>query len=207
LAATRDREAADVSYDLYLFQPEPGVDPRVTAERQFLADEDFDEDSAEEDEELGYVSWLNPGEPNPEYEQRKQKMAMLLTEFDSDLTIFPFNFEELASQHNISEEEARKRFRHVALEGPEDLGIQISLEDVTGDITVPYWHSGAQANRALKKIWGYIDVLQRVGGYRVYDPQLDEVLDLERDFANVVAKYEAGVQYVRQLANEDEDES
>lgn len=51
-----------MSYDLYLFQPEPGVDPRVTAEKLFLGE---DEEDADEDEELR--------EPNPEYEQRKRK--------------------------------------------------------------------------------------------------------------------------------------
>jgi hypothetical protein len=197
-----------MSYDLYLFQPKPGVDPRVTAEKLFLEDnEDDAEESAEGDEELDYVKWLNPGEPNPQYEQRKQKMAMLLTEFDAELTTFPFRFDELAIQHNISEDEARKRFRHIELEGPDELAIQITLEDTTGEITMPYWHSGAVAVAAFKTIWGYLDVLQREGGYRVFDPQLDRVLDLERDFAKVVAKYEAGVQYVGQLAQEDDDDN
>jgi hypothetical protein len=201
-----------MSYDLYLFQPEPGVDPKVTAEKLMLEE---DEAAAGEDGELDLIKGLNPGEPNPEYEQRKRKIAELLTASDVDLEVFRFDFDELAKAHNISKEEARKRFRHIELNGPEDVGAQIELEDTTGAISLPYWHSGAAAVSAFKKIWSYLEILEREGGYRVYDPQLDKVLDLEHDFAKVVGMYEAGVQFtgqavgqfIEQLAQEDDDDS
>jgi hypothetical protein len=76
-------------------------------------------------------------------------------------------------------------------------------------------HSGARAISAFKKVWNYLEILEREGGYRVYDPQSERVLDLEHDFERVVGMYEAGVQFtgqaaaqfIEELAQEDGDDS
>jgi hypothetical protein len=189
-----------MSYDLDLFQPEPGIEPLLTAERLFLADEG-DEDEESEASDLGnIVAKINPGPPQPELERRKQELAQSLIQHNPALTVFPIRSQEIASMFKHSEEEARVRFRHLELNGPENgNGIQITLFDNTISITIPYWHRGEAARGAFQEIWGYLGLLERVANYRAYDPQLGRVLNLEKDFPEVLLAYEGVVQQTQDL--------
>ncbi len=168
----------NMSYDLYLFTPEAGVDPSSTAIQLM-----------EQEEETGEI---NSGEPHPEYEQRKQTLVEALLETNPNLETFTFGFSEIAASQGISETEARKRFRHIELNGPEDNnGIQITLFDTTASITVPYWHRGSQAQHTWNEIWDYLRLFQQKAGFVAYDPQLEKVLDLSSDLQIVVSIYES----------------
>src|SRR5262245_9172379 len=107
-----------MSYDLYLFKPEPGVDPLVTAIRLL-----------DEEEQAGEI---NPGMPDANFEQRKQYLATLLMQQNPALSIFAFGFGQIAAMTGISEAEAQARYRHLELNGPDNgNGIQITLFDTT----------------------------------------------------------------------------
>lgn len=152
-----------MSYDFHLFMPEPGVDPLVTAQTE------------EESEEI------NPGPPVPAKEARKQAIADTLMNADPALKVFQFGLEEIARFENIRVEEAKVRFRHIELNGPEDgPGIQIQLFDDSASLTVPYWHKDQKAQAVFGQIWDYLKVIQRVAGYQIFDPQLDAFSTWER---------------------------
>jgi hypothetical protein len=57
-------------------------------------------------------------------------------------------------------------------------------------IAVPYWHGGSGAERVFEEIQRYALILVRDGGYRVFDPQLDRVVDnLNEVRAEILAQY------------------
>lgn len=101
-----------------------------------------------------------------------------------------------AESYGTGEEE------HVELNGPEDgSGLQILLFAGVAYLHLPYWHAGAEARRAWEPAWRALAVLEREGGYRTYDPQLDRVLDLESDREAVLTAYGDGVAAAREISD------
>src|SRR5262245_19436588 len=135
-----------MSYDLHLVPTSVGVD--VLASARALLEEDADE--------------INPGPPVPDKEAKKHRLAAALLRDNPDLEPFQFGYTEIAAKYGISEDEARIRYRHIELNGPDDgNGIQITIYDDTADITVPYWHQPAQSVEVFNEIWGYLRILER----------------------------------------------
>lgn len=162
-----------MSYDFRLFQPQPGVDPLVTAQ-------------SEPDE----TDLTNPGAPVATKEARKKAIADGLMKADPSLGVFQFGFDEIAKFEKISIEEARLRYRHIELNGPDGgPGIQIMLFDDCASLTVPYWHQGQKARTVIAQIWEYLKVMQHVSGYQIYDPQLECIVDLESDLERATNTY------------------
>jgi hypothetical protein len=163
-----------MSYDFHLFRPMTGVDPLETARASL---------EVESDE-------LNPGPPVPEKEQRKSQNVQLLRTVNPGLEMHPFDFAVIARRIGCSEAEARARYRHLELNGPEDgNGIQITLADDTISITVPYWHGNDRAEPVLAEVWSYLGILEQGGGFRTFDPQLERLLVLGSDLPLVVGQY------------------
>lgn len=163
-----------MSYDFYLFKPKAGVDPIE------IVDDLFSEESNE----------INPGLPQPEKEARKRFLANALINLNPQLSIFPFGFQELAEMDNISEDEARTRYRHLELNGEEyGNGIQITLCDDSAEITVPYWHSGEEAKHVFNEIWSYLKLIENEVGFVTYDPQLEKIVNLSTDLSQSVEVY------------------
>src|SRR5262245_29563631 len=165
-----------MSYDFHLFLPKPGVYPLVTAQTEF-----------DDDDEGGEI---NPGPPDPGKESRKRAIAAALTKEDPALEVFQFRFEEISKSENITIEEAKVRYRHMELNGPDDgPGIQITLVDDRASLTVPYWHTGEKANAVFAQIWKYLAVIQNVAGYQIYDPQTECIINLSSDRERVTNFY------------------
>ncbi len=163
-----------MSYDFRLFLPQPGVDPLVTAQ--------IEPDEESED--------INPGPPVAAKETRKRAIADALMKIDPVLEVFQFGFEEIAKFQNISVEEAKLRWRHMELNGPEDgPGIQITLLDDGASLTVPYWHKDKKAKAVFAQIWEYLKVIQRVGGYQIHDPQMECIVNLGSDLEKATKSY------------------
>lgn len=122
-------------------------------------------------------------DPVPAKEERKQHISAALMARNPALEPFAFGFDEIAKMENITVEDAKKKYRHIELNGPEPSnGIQIMLFDDEASVTVPYWHEGAAARRVFEEIWSYLRIIEKEGGFFTYDPQIDRVLDLEKDF-------------------------
>ena len=92
----------------------------------------------------------------------------------------------------ISESEAIRQYRHIELNSGDD-GIQMELYDDTASLTIAYWHHGEKANQVWGEAWRFLECLQVRGEMSIYDPQLERMLDLDRDFDEVVKMYRWGV--------------
>ena len=153
-----------MSYDFRLCLPQAG------RSREEIAT------AAEED--LGIT------DPVPAKEERKQRISAALIARNPMLEPFAFGFDQIAKLEKISVEDAKKKYRHIELNGPTEgsNGIQITLFDDEASVTVPYWHHGATARRVFEEIWTYLEIIEREGGFFTYDPQVERVLDLRKDF-------------------------
>jgi hypothetical protein len=170
-----------MSYDFRLFLAQTGVDPLVTARTE--PDEESDE--------------INPGPPIPAKEARKRAIADALMKADPSLEVFQFGFEEIAKFQKNGVEEAKLRFRHMELNGPEGgPGIQIMLFDDGASLTAPYWHKDNKAKAVFAQIWEYLKVIQRVGGYHIYDPQMECIVSLASDLQKAMKCYTGVVKRV-----------
>ena len=155
-----------MSYDFQLFRPRAGEDPYVTAQRD---SEEFDDSP-----------------PDPPKEALKRRVADALIAHNPKLEIFKFGYEEIAKFEKITVEQARLKYRHLELNGPEEGsdGIQITLFDDEASVTVPFWHEGDKAADTFREIWSYLEIISREAGYRIYDPQLDRILEPSTGFGD-----------------------
>lgn len=134
-------------------------------------------------------------------EEQRRRLAERLIEADPSLTIFVFDHDEIARSLRISQDEARRRFSHIELNGPDDGdGIQVTILDRGASVTVPFCHSGPRATRVLERAWTYLRLLA-ADGMKVHDGQLGRTIDLDRDFDAVARAYAGGVGYVRRVAD------
>jgi hypothetical protein len=165
-----------MSYDLRLFKTKLGEEPEVTARHD--------------------SEGLPSSPPDSEKEELKRKVTAALMVYNPRLQPFKFVYEDVAKSQKISVEEAKLKFRHIELNGPRENtnGIQIILFDDEASVTVPYRHHGEKASETFNEIWDYLEIIQRETGYLIFDPQLDRMLDLSRDFNEVVSRYGGVVQ-------------
>jgi len=174
-----------MSYDLHLLSSRPGGDALRVARALVTQEQEV----------------INPGLPVPAKEAQNRRLANALVEANPRLEVFEFDYAAIAAQRGVTEEDARARYRHLELNGPEDgNGIQITLYDDTIDITVPYWHQPEAAGRVFEEIWRYLELLEREGGFAIYDPQLDRMLTLTVDRLAVRERYGAVVTQMPQIA-------
>lgn len=167
-----------MSYDLHLFVPPPGADLLAAGEASFGNEQ--------------------PDAPTPETDARKEALAAALLSHDPMLRRFEIPFAAIAEADGITVEEARAEWRDVELGVPGDEGaVNLVLSDHTGYVMVPYWHTGREAEVVWRRIWGYLALLERQAGYRAYDPQRGEVLDLAADRDDVIAGYVLTVEHTR----------
>ena len=173
-----------MSYDIYLFQPEPGIDVEVTAERLFEDDEEYEfEDEVLEDGQES-SSW--------KFGEQVERLVKLLLQQNPNFEVFPERLAKTVTQ-NQERQIALSEYDHVELSTSEN-GIQFSIFPGEFAISVPYWHSGGAARSVMQEIWDYLHLMEREAGYRAFDPQIGEVLDLGKDYSKALAIYEATVQ-------------
>jgi hypothetical protein len=168
-----------MSYDFRLCLPQPG------RSREEIATADVED---------GVIT-----DPVPEREERKKRIEASLLAHNPALEPFTFEFEKIAEFERISIEEAKKKHRHIALNGPDGgNGIQIMLFDEEASVTVPYWHQGSPARKVFEEIWIYLEIIEHVGGFFTYDPQIERIIDLREDFEASLASYDRVSRYVAQ---------
>lgn len=168
------RGGSPMSYELNLIRLETHPDPRAAVEAW------IQQPASKE---------LNPGPAVAAKESRKRSLAEALMRFDPRLSIAEFDYAGLAVRQTIPEAEVRQQYRHIELEPDDDTGIQITLWDDTADITFPEGYPEDEAPEVLRRAWDYLTLLQQTGGFAVYDPQLEEIVDLSTDFDTVLAQY------------------
>ena len=157
-----------MSYDLILFRPLEGVDPRSLA----LTEEER-------------------GARDPRIEAAKQRITDALLAHDRQLDAFAPDFDKIAKLHKLPVDVAYERFRQIEINDTASSGIQIMLFDDHASITVPYWHKGAAARETFVRLWALIEIVCREGQFEAFDLQLDQTIN-EQSFDAVVRRY-AGV--------------
>jgi hypothetical protein len=79
-------------------------------------------------------------------------------------------------------------------------GIQLFLGTDSASIKVPYWYKGEIVKEVFVEIWRYLQVIQDATNYVVYDPQLQRVLDVGKDFEAVLTTYRTTMGNVEEIA-------
>ena len=115
-----------------------------------------------------------PGALDPAVETRKRKLADLLLQMKSDFKEFNIRHEEVAAIDKISVDEARRKYRHIEINGP---AVQFTVFDQYIALVV-YSKIDAEELDAV------LAALSTEGGFVLFDPQSDVVIDLsEESFA------------------------
>lgn len=129
-----------------------------------------------------------PAVPQSGWRERMRELAAALTAADPTL---------LREDAGVGTDE-----EHVELNTPDeaDTGLQILLFPDSAYVHVTYWHRGADARTAWEQAWCCLEVLEREGGFRTYDPQLDRLLDLSADLDAVLAEHARGVEMTSVIA-------
>ena len=128
------------------------------------------------------VEALNEAEKSPppsasdaEAESRKRRLAEALLEECPELEGGELNYAELARAEDITEEEARRRYRWWSIVGPEEgAGFSITLYDTF--VTVDMAAGGTDQD--YEDLSRYLRILVREGGFTVWDPQGPNVMDV-----------------------------
>jgi len=169
-----------MSYDFRLFKRRDDEDPLVTAR-------------ADSDE-------LPTTPPVPQKEALKRRVADALIAHNPKLQIFQFDYDAVSKALKISVEEARIKFRHLEINGPESgNGIQITLFDDEASVTVPFWHEGDKAADTFREIWSYLEIISREADYLIYDPQVDRVIDPSAGFDEALACYAGAMRQIHKI--------
>jgi hypothetical protein len=183
-----------MSYDFLMFEVQPDVEPTVTLEGIFDRYLKYKREREE-------ISFLVPtadrgfGPPQAHWEARKVRLAAGLVAADPSLRIeWPSEPSGSAAQflerRGVNKDEWHQQHRTVEITAPDErTGIFIYLMDTTALVGVPYWHPRTHAQQPLEDAWRYIKIVQEEAGYRTYDPQREQFLDLAHDFREVLEKY------------------
>jgi len=160
-----------MSYDFRLFKRRSGEDPIVTARRDSEEYSSTPRDSAKE--------------------ALKRRVADALIAQNPKFEFFQFGYDEIARFEKISVSQARLKYRHLELNGPDagGNGIQITLFDDEASVTVPFWHERDKAADTFREIWSYLEIICRETGYMVYDPQTDRVFEPSTGFDEAMQLY------------------
>lgn len=171
-----------MSYDLYCYKSQLGRPDLKEAQGALEVDED------------------NEAEEDP---KTKLKIAKALINYDPQLEVFDFDFEEIAKFQKVSVDEAKEQFNHIELNSPEgNLATQITIFNNSVSITIPYWYSGNKAEGVFKKVIEYTRIIRQTTGYYVYDPQTENVYDPLTDEFDGLVIYRSMTGEVERMKNE-----
>lgn len=159
-----------MSYDLYLFRPPPRGDALAAARAAFEGN-----DSA------------LPVAPASGWRERMHALAAALAAADPTL---------VREDAETGTDDERVELYAADEEGS---GLQVLLFPDSAFVHVPFWHSREEARGAWGQAWRCMEVLEREGGLRTYDPQQERLLDLADDLDAVLAGYARGVEAMAKI--------
>jgi hypothetical protein len=136
-----------------------------------------------------------------EAKARADATASALIALNPQLQPFAFDYPAIAEFEKISEAEARERYQHIELNGPEGGSpVQIELHSDYASVSVPYWYSGDEARGKIGEMLSYLAVIEAQTGWRAYDPQLSRMIDIA-DLDEIVSMYGVGTAAVHREAD------
>jgi hypothetical protein len=148
-----------------------------------------------------YLEGAEDVEATPAQQERRKRITEALLRENSALEKFSFDPTKRSELPGLIVDIAKWLPAYDELNGPDDgNGIQISVYATHVTITIPYWHDGEEANAAFDEIARYARVIVREGGYRIYDPQVERVLnDLDDAHDAILGSYVGIVRQIPQL--------
>jgi GNAT superfamily N-acetyltransferase len=159
-----------LSYDLRLFRPAPGESPELASRRN---GESFPS-----------------GPPDPQKEGLKRKIAETLVAQNPQLSSRQFPFRQIAHFERISEDAARRKYRHLELNSSEGgNGLQIFLRDDEALLSVPFWHEGNRAAEVFQQVWKCVEIIRTATGYLCFDPQLGRLIEAPAGCEEALSRY------------------
>jgi len=138
------------------------------------------------------------GPPDPKKEACKQQTAERLLAADPHLRRAAFPYDQIAHFEKISPDDARRKYRHIELNGPEEGGVQIILRDDDASVTIPFWHEAERVAGSFRELWRYLEIICREAGYIIYDPQAGRSFEPSAGSAEVLACYHQTARQVRE---------
>ena len=108
---------------------------------------------------------------DPAIETRKRSLAALLLKMNPEFSEFNIRYEEIAQFERISVEDARRKYRYIEINGP---GVQFTIFD-------RYIAIGIYSKADTNELDAVLAALSKEGGFVLFDPQSDEVIDLGED--------------------------
>jgi hypothetical protein len=160
-----------MSYDLYLFRPRPGVDPRTLVEELRSADGGLvlRKMLAAKDPAARQAARSSASTGAPPADAEHRRLSELLRKLSPELA-----------------PSSGSRAIQLTHRG---LGIQLTFEAEHVAVAVPYSHREDQAKSVFTELSRYVAALEREGGLETYDPQLGRVVRLPNDVDDVVTVY------------------
>ncbi len=109
-----------------------------------------------------------PSALDPVAEIRKRKLADFLLKMKPNFEEFDLRYDEIAAFDKISVDEARRKYRYIEINGP---GIQVTFFDQHVAV-------GVYSKADTDEMDAVLAALSAEGGFVLFDPQSDEVIDL-----------------------------
>jgi hypothetical protein len=114
---------------------------------------------------------------DPAKEARKRSIAAALAQAQLGYEVIEHDFKEQAEQNGSTEEEMRRRLRHVQVDNGTVL---VEVDEEHAHIEVPY-SGGLDGDDVAETIFETLRILRQEARLVPFDPQLERELDLERD--------------------------
>jgi hypothetical protein len=116
------------------------------------------------------------GQVDPEKDRRRRELVDALRAACPELDGGEPDYADLARAGNTTEQEARERHNWWTLTGPEEgAGIEIAFYDDYVSVDMP---SAGGTDRDWRDVWRYLEILVDKGGFVVWDPQGEDVVDV-----------------------------
>lgn len=153
-----------MTYEITLFKPRPGEDPKITAER------------SEEEETFEEASRLDP-----EREKLRLRIAAALQEANPSLERYVFDLDEMERVRTLPVEKVKLLSRYIDIHAPEENHpIEVHLYDDNVYVTFLGGENRTETQAIFEEGWEYLKIIQRESGFVAYDLQLGIILDLSQ---------------------------
>jgi len=139
--------------------------------------------------------------PDPAIQGRNRRLVEALRDADPRYEESQLDYDVLADQQGISRDEAKARNRSIQLTAED--GLEINLYDHHADITFPYWES-LDADAITRDIASSSAIIARETGWKVYDPQLERVIDPATDAPEILRMFDFGRARLQTIMAEEE---
>jgi hypothetical protein len=134
-----------------------------------------------------------PGPLDEGKEISKRFLASELMKANPKFRTTDTDFEEFKKYYSFSDEEGKIHYRGIELTtGTGDESIHVILNDDSSVVSVPYGLPKVDAETLFKEAWRYIGIISKDKDSFIYDPQLQELINLDTDFPKVLDIYKQG---------------